>query len=145
MEFETVEGVIIHIWNKYSTELSELGICADLMRVKDNYELCVYHNNAKRNIKFKHLEKKEGCESCKEKVTKVTHIFNKNDIFYPTPEEVYYAFNQLRDRLGGDKEFVSKVYRALFNEEFNYNCGNCKNMQSARLRQYIVDVLKITI
>ena len=51
MEYESIEGVIIDVWNEYSTRLFEQGICTDLIRVKDGYELCIYHNDNIRNIK----------------------------------------------------------------------------------------------
>ena len=162
MEFERVEGAIIHIWNKYSTELLDLGICADLIRVKDNYELCVYYNNKIKNIKFKHMgildkelkerlakaneeyktnppKKKKGCSDCKKKKTEAV-LEKVKDEWIPSSEDIKLAFAELTS-FGGvkddKKEFINRVYVYIFNEEFDWNCRHCVNNQARRFKIYM--------
>jgi hypothetical protein len=154
MEFESAEGVIIHIWNKYSTELLELGICADLIRVKNNYELCIYHNNNIRNIKFKSEKKKGGCESCKEKATKLEqkkesifdnlHFLNYQEtIDIVSNEDILFAHKILKasGSIQADKDKVNKIYKSIFNENIEYSC--CKKQAYFKLDNYVRNTLEL--
>ena len=154
MDFQTVEGVIIHIWNKYSTELEELGICADLIRDKNNYELCIYHNESSRNIKFKDVKKKGGCKSCKTKATKLEQqkqnmAKSKHFLQEQQPsntisnEDVLFAHMVLKAS-GATQEYKDKansIYKSIFNEDVVYSC--CKNKAFIKLDYYVRNTLKL--
>jgi hypothetical protein len=43
------------------------------------------------------------------------------------------------------KEFINKLYYLLFNEEFNFNCQSCVNVQVRRLKNYLNDKLNIKV
>jgi hypothetical protein len=146
MEYSSIDGVIIDIWSEYSSRLLEQGICTELNEVDGNYEICLIYDNARRLIKFKPLDKKEGC-SCKTKelITKFPKRINPDDYFYPTPEQVVLAYNNLRDRIKGREYFISQVYEAVLNEPFNWDCGNCKNNHSKKLKNFINQKLNINI
>ena len=73
MEYESIDGIIIDIWNQYSSKLLEQGICTELNQVDGNLEICVIYDNARRLIKFTPIEKKEGCTTCKTKELKTKY------------------------------------------------------------------------
>ena len=85
MEYDSIDGVIIEIWNEYSSKLLEHGICTELNEVDGNFEI------------------------------------------------------------KGREYFVGKVYQALFDEPFNWNCGGCKNNNSRRLKDFINQKLNIEL
>ena len=147
MDFESIDGVIIDIWNQYSSKLLEQGICTELNEVDGNYEICVIHDNARRLIKFKKTDKKEGCTTCntKQLISKLPKRINPDDYFYPTKDEVVLAYINLRDKVKSREFFISKVYQALFDVPFNWDCGGCKNNNSKRLKDFINEKLNIEI
>jgi hypothetical protein len=51
----------------------------------------------------------------------------------------------LGNRVDNKQEFIGKVYRTLFDEEFNFGCSSCVNAQARRLRNYIIEVLKMEV
>jgi hypothetical protein len=132
----------------------ELGICADLIRDKNNYELCIYHNDNSRNIKFKSVKKKGGCESCKEKATKLKQeqqnmAKNKHFLSEQQPannisnEDILFAHMVLKAS-GATQEYKDKansIYKSIFNEDVVYSC--CKNKAYIKLDYYVRNTLKL--
>ena len=156
MEYESIEGVIIDIWNEYSTRLLEQGICTDLIRVIDGYELCIYHNDNIRNIKFKSVKKKEGCESCKEKaiefkkqkeklnIVKYKHFLEEQEtINIISNEDILFAHKILKasGSIQADKDKVNKIYKSIFDENIVFSC--CRKQAYIKLDNYVRNVLQL--
>jgi hypothetical protein len=91
-------------------------------------------------------KKKKGCASCKKKKHPVVlPELIEEDLYIPTPDEIRLAFIELGNRVEDKREFINKVYRFLFNEEFNFGCTSCLNAQARRLKNYIIEVLKLKV
>ena len=87
-------------------------------------------------------KKKRGCSSCKKKKEVITklELVEEEEIFIPTEAEIKLAFAELTSLLGvkeDKKEFINKVYRFLFNEDFDWKCRSCVNNQARRFRIYL--------
>ena len=87
-------------------------------------------------------KKKKSCTSCKKKKVEVTKLepVIEEDIFIPTQEEIKLAYAELTSILGvkeDKKEFISKVYQFLFNEDFDWGCRSCVNNQARRFRIHL--------
>jgi len=88
-------------------------------------------------------KKKKGCTSCKKKkveVTKLEPVVQEEDMWIPTQADIKLAYAELTSLLGvkdNKKEFISKVYKFLFNEDFDWGCRSCVNNQARRFRIYI--------
>jgi hypothetical protein len=88
---------------------------------------------------------KRGCKSCKKPkevvVEKGPLPFElEEEVFIPTSADIKLAFAELTSLLGvkdDKKEFISKVYKFLFDEEFDWNCRSCVNKQARRFRIYL--------
>ena len=147
MEYESIDGIIIDIWNQYSSKLLEQGICTELNQVDGNLEICVIYDNVRRLIKFTPIEKKEGCTTCKTKElkTKYPRRINPDDYYYPSNDDIILAYTNLRDGIKSREYFIGKVYQALFDESFNWNCGGCKNNNTKRLKNFINQKLNIEL
>ncbi len=90
-------------------------------------------------------KRKRGCTSCK----KPKEVVVKNpplpfelveDIFIPTQEDIKLAYAELTSLLGvkeDKKELISKVYKFLFDEDFDWGCRSCVNKQSRRFRIHL--------
>jgi hypothetical protein len=94
-------------------------------------------------------KKKKGCASCKKKkevLEALPEIEDIEPLYIPTKEEIQLAYVELgnRDR-NKVKPLIARVYSALFNEEFNFDCSSCVNAQARRLKNYIIEVLKIPV
>ena len=90
-------------------------------------------------------KKKKGCKSCKKKAaTPITlpDIIEEEEIYMPSVEDIQLAYLELGNRVANKQEFINKVYKALFDEEFNFGCRTCVNGQARRLKNYIIEVLK---
>jgi hypothetical protein len=154
--FNTMSAVIIDIWNKYSKELLDLGVCCDLNDTKDGgREICIFYKNEKTKINFNYMEikdtelkerlerlksdgkRKKGCSDCKKKKVEVKLQPIEDNLFIPSQEEIRLAYAELTSILGvkeDKKELISNVYKYLFNEEFDWNCRSCVNNQARRFR-----------
>ena len=59
----------------------------------------------------------------------------------PTEEEIKLAYAELTSILGvkdDKKEFINKIYKFLFNEDFDFTCRSCSNTQAMRFRNYML-------
>lgn len=91
-------------------------------------------------------KKPKGCTSCKKKKEVIEKLPEVEDIevFYiPTPDEIRLAYVELGNRVDDKRAFINKVYKSLFDEDFNFGCSSCVNAQARRLRNYIIEVLKM--
>jgi hypothetical protein len=94
-------------------------------------------------------KKKKGCTDCKKKkpIIELPPIIEDEDYipFIPTMDDIRLAYVELGNRGNDKREFINKVYRFLFNDDFNFNCGSCVNKQSRRLKNYINDNSELKI
>lgn len=92
-------------------------------------------------------KKKKGCTTCKKKKEPIVlpELIEEEDMFIPTPDEIRLAYIELGNRVQNKKEYINKVYNFLFNEDFNFGCKSCVNGQARRLKNYIIDVLKLKV
>jgi ribosomal protein L37AE/L43A len=92
-------------------------------------------------------KKKKGCSSCKKKKEPIvlSDVIEEDNMYIPTPDEIRLAYIELGNRVLDKKEFINKVYNFLFNEDFNFNCPSCVNGQARRLKNYIIEVLKLEV
>ena len=87
-------------------------------------------------------KKKRGCTSCKKKKEEVTKLepLIEEDMFIPTQEDIKVAYAELTSILGvkdDKKDFIGKVFKFLFDEEFDWNCRSCTNKQARRFRIHL--------
>ena len=89
-------------------------------------------------------KKKRGCTSCKkpkEVVEKLPLPFElEEEVFIPTSSDIKLAYAELTSLSGvkeDKKEFISKVFKFLFNEDFDWGCRSCVNRQARRFRIYV--------
>ena len=89
---------------------------------------------------------KKGCKSCKKKAP-VTELPDpiEIDIYIPSPDEIRLAYIELGNKDQDKREFINKVYQFLFDEDFNFGCASCVNVQARKLKNYINDVLKLNV
>jgi hypothetical protein len=88
---------------------------------------------------------KRGCKSCKKAkevvVEKAPLPFElEEELFIPTSADIKLAYAELTSLLGvkeDKKEFIGKVFKFLFNEDFDWNCRSCVNKQARRFRIYL--------
>jgi hypothetical protein len=86
-------------------------------------------------------KKKKGCTSCKKK-KEITEVLPPLEIeFIPTLNDIKTIYNLLSNVKEEEKKYINDVYRALFNEEFDFNCNSCGNIQSRKLYNYITKTL----
>ena len=86
-------------------------------------------------------KKKPGCKSCKQKKHEVKlEPINNEEMWIPTSTDIKLAYAELTS-FGGvkddKKEFINKIYKYIFNEEFDWKCKSCTNNQARRFRMYI--------
>ena len=94
------------------------------------------------------MAKTKGCASCKKKppITELPPVIEIEPIYQPTPEEIKLAYVELGNKnIELHKEQINKVYKALFNEDFDFGCKTCVNAQARKLREYIKRDLGILI
>lgn len=87
-----------------------------------------------------------ACKKCKK-----PKEINKIDVIEIDPLEVYSkqdiirAFDELSTygRIADDKkEYISKVYMYIFNEQFDWDCQPCGNRQARKFGNYIETIKK---
>ena len=84
---------------------------------------------------------KKGCASCKKKKheVKLEPVVNE-EMYVPTEADIKLAFAELTSLLGvkdDKKEFIGKIYKYIFNEEFDWDCKTCVNSQARRFRIHL--------
>jgi len=97
---------------------------------------------AKQEYKDNPPVKKKGCSSCKKKKQEVTKLepIVEEEVWVPTSADIKLAYAELTSLLGvkeDKKEYISKVYKFIFNEDFDWGCRSCVNKQARRFRIYI--------
>lgn len=97
---------------------------------------------AKQEYKDNPPVKKKGCSSCKKKKQEVTKLepVVEEEVWVPTSADIKLAYAELTSLLGvkeDKKEYISKVFKFLFNEDFDWGCRSCVNNQARRFRIYI--------
>jgi len=93
-------------------------------------------------------KKKKGCTTCKKKKEVITTLpdVEEIEVFYiPTREDIQLAYVELGNRVEDKSQFINKVYSSLFGEDFNFGCKSCVSSQARRLKNYIIEVLKIEL
>lgn len=93
-----------------------------------------------------------SCQSCKKKkpVEKLEPIIEEKELigFIPTNEDIKLAYAELSSygNISDEKkEFINKIYRYLFLEEFDFKCGSCASQQARKFKNFIINDLKIDI
>jgi hypothetical protein len=108
----------------------------------------------KKEAKEKPLKtvKKKPCASCKKKAKEVKQVVlpapEPEYVWTPTRDEIKLALAELTNMKGvrADKrEFINNVYKFLFNEEFDFDCGGCASRQALRMHNFCLYMLKIEI
>lgn len=92
-------------------------------------------------------KKKDGpCHECKKKelMTELPEVIEVDPFYIPTYDDIKLAYIELGSKnIEPKKEFINKVYSSLFNENFDFGCKTCVNIQSRKLKSFIEEVLKI--
>lgn len=94
-------------------------------------------------------KKPKGCKSCKKKkpINELPPVIEEDEFipFIPTPEDIRLAYIELGNKDKDKKEFINKVYQFVFDENFDFGCTACMNVQVRKLKHYITDVLKLNV
>lgn len=92
-------------------------------------------------------KKKRGCTTCKKKKEPITELPDpiEIDMFIPSSQDICLAYLELGNKEQNKREFINKVYQFLFDEDFNFGCASCVNVQARKLKNYINEVLKINV
>ena len=93
-------------------------------------------------------KQKRGCKTCKKPkeivVEKAPLPFElEPEIYIPTIEDIKLAYAELTSQGGvreDKKDFIQKVYQALFNEEFIFNCGGCGKGQARKFTNHLNNI-----
>jgi hypothetical protein len=94
------------------------------------------------------MEKKpKGCTSCKKKkpITELQPVMEDYIPYIPTLEDMKLAYVELGNQSREKREFVNKVYRFIFDEDFNFDCQGCVNVQARKFKNYLNDNFKLGI
>ena len=91
--------------------------------------------------------KRKRCTDCKKKKQTITELPPpiEEDMFIPSQSDIYLAYVELGNRDLKKREFINKVYRFIFNEEFDFGCTSCVNVQTRKLKDYIVNKLNLQV
>ena len=93
-------------------------------------------------------KKKRGCTGCKKPkevvVEKAPLPFElEPEIYIPTIEDIKLAYAELTSHGGvreDKKDFIQKVYQALFGEEFIFNCNGCGKGQARKFTNHLNNI-----
>jgi hypothetical protein len=94
------------------------------------------------------MEKKpKGCASCKKKkpITELPPVMEDHIPYIPTVEDMKLAYVELGNQSRDKREFVNQVYKFIFDEDFNFDCQSCVNVQARKFKNYLNDNLKLGI
>lgn len=90
-----------------------------------------------------------GCTSCKKKRKEITELPQVETVeLYPEANEIKLAYEELTSYHGvkdDKKEFISRIYREIFNEELEYDCQSCVSIQARKFKHHITEVLNIKL
>jgi len=99
--------------------------------------------------KTKPKEKKKPCGTCKKKVKEIKEPEPLIELPYiPDANDITIAYAELTSYGGvreDKKEFISKVYKEIFNEELVYDCRSCVSIQARKFKYFITNTLKINV
>lgn len=93
-------------------------------------------------------KRKKGCSECKKKpkVIEKLELTEEEPIEFYTLEDIKLAYHELTS-FGGvkedKKEFIKKVYKYIFNEEFDFNCRSCVSGQARKFHNHMKYILKL--
>jgi hypothetical protein len=94
-------------------------------------------------------QKKKPCTTCKKKgkVTKLEVMEEPVSLFdIPSLEDIKLAYAELTS-FGGvkkeKKEQIEKIYKFLFNEDFDWNCRSCISNQARKFHNHMKYNLKL--
>ena len=102
-------------------------------------------------LKATNTVKKKGCASCKKKKEPITELppvvelSEQEELYIPTQQDIHLAYVELGNKVADKREFINKVYRFLFNEDFDFGCQSCVNRQARRLKNYINEHFEVKI
>jgi hypothetical protein len=90
-----------------------------------------------------------GCKSCKKKkpITELPLIVDET-FYSPSRDEIKSALAELSSMKGvkpEKREEINKVFKFLFNQDFNFDCGGCASNQAQLFHNFVVNELKIEI
>ena len=103
--------------------------------------------NKLESLKSDEPVKKKKCTTCKKKKEPITFLPELVDVdmFIPSKNDIHLAYIELGRKDNSKREFINKVYNFLFNEDFNFGCQSCVNVQVRRLKNYLNDKLNIKV
>jgi hypothetical protein len=93
-------------------------------------------------------QKKETCHECKKKNKPITKLppVEDDELYVPTVDEIRDAYFNLIS-MGGvkenNKEPIDKVFKFLFDEDFNWKCKSCVSSQVIKFTNHMRYVLKL--
>lgn len=87
-------------------------------------------------------EKSKPCKGCKKKkeVTKLPNLLHE-EVYFPTYDDIKLAYAELTSAGGvkeDKKEFINRVYKALFGMEIGWSCRGCGNKDAVRFTNYMM-------
>lgn len=93
-----------------------------------------------------------SCSKCKKKkpVTELPPVVEEIELvgFIPTKDDIVMAYAELTNYNGvneNKRDFINTIYKYLFNEDFDFNCGGCASSQARKFKNYINNELKINL
>lgn len=81
-----------------------------------------------------------ACTKCKKKVVKQLDPLIEEKVELFTKEDIKLAYSELTSYSGlkeDKKEWVKSIYKYLFNEDLNLECGGCASRQVRRFGNYV--------
>lgn len=95
--------------------------------------------------------KVKGCKSCKKKKEVVVEANTELPVaiteYIPTIDEIKSAYVELGNPnlTEEQKKFINKVYKAIFNEDFDFTCVTCRHKQGIIFGNHLRYNLNINI
>lgn len=87
-----------------------------------------------------------ACSKCKKKKP-ITELPQLEELpFIPTEKDIKEAYYELTNMSGikeDKKQLIKDIYRFLFNEEIDIDCGGCANKQVRKFHNHLKLDLKI--
>jgi len=93
-------------------------------------------------------KQKRGCKSCKkpkEVVVEKVPLPFELEPYIPSVEDIKRIYIMLGNPKEEEKPFIRQVYSSIFNEEFDFYCPSCIHTQTRKLKNYIINELKIKL